>query len=134
RGVDDDHPLAEVISKDASDLPEHRRLAHARSAKEQRAASRLDDIANDRDRPVNGAADAAGQANDAAFSVTNARDAMKRALDSGAIVRAELADSTEDILDVGGAHLLWREDDLASGEPGLRRATEVENDLKQTFF
>ena len=100
RGVDDHHPLAQVVGQHARRLAQQRRLADARAAHHQDAAARLDDVANDRDRAEHGAADAAGDADDAALAIADGRDAVQRALDARAVVVAERADALDDILDV----------------------------------
>ena len=64
------------------------------------ALARLDQVADDLDRAEDGAADAAGQADDLAAAVADGRDAVQRALDAGAVVVAERADVIDDVLDV----------------------------------
>ena len=83
------------------------------------------------DRAEDGAADAAGEADDPAAAVADARDAVQRALDAGAVVFAELADARDDVLDVALGDLALAEHDLPAGEAGLRQAAEVHDDLQQ---
>ena len=88
--VDDDDALAQVVGQHARRLAQHRRLADARPAEQQNALPDLDEVADDRDRAEHGAADAAGQADDAPGAVANRRDAVQRPLDAGAVVVAEM--------------------------------------------
>ena len=64
RGVDDDDALAQIVGQHARRLAQHRRLADAGPPQQQDALARLDDVANDVDRAEDGAADAAGEADD----------------------------------------------------------------------
>src|SRR5437867_224236 len=102
RGVDDDDALREVIGEDARDFAQHRRLADAGPTEKQDAPPRLDDVADDLDGPVDGAADAEGEPDDFARAVPQRADAMQRSLDAGAIVAAELPDVRDDIREVLG--------------------------------
>src|SRR5205085_7402639 len=92
RGVDDHHPFAQVIGQHAGGLAQQSRLSNAWAAHHQDAAPRLDNVANDGDGAEYGAADAAGDADNAPLTVANGGDAMQRALDASAIVVAEGAD------------------------------------------
>src|SRR5581483_2847564 len=84
RRVDDDDALVHVVGQHARDLAQHGRLADARPAEEQRAAPGLDQVLDYLDRAEDGAADAAGETDDAPAAVADARDAVQRALDAGA--------------------------------------------------
>ena len=88
RRVDDDDALVHFVREEAGDLAQHRRLADAGPAEEQDALPFAHKVFDDADGAENGAADAAGQADDAPFAVTDARDAVQRALDAGAVVRS----------------------------------------------
>ena len=131
RGVDDDHALVHLVGEHARDLAQHRRLADAGAAEQQHALPALHDVLDRRDRAEDGAADAAGEADDAPAAVADAGDAVQRALDAGAVVLAELADARDDVVDVALRDLALAEHDLAAGEAGLRQAAEVHDDLEQ---
>jgi hypothetical protein len=92
RGIDDDDALREVVREDARDLAQHRRLPDSGTAEQQDAAPRLDDVADDLDRPVDGATNAEREPNDLPRAVPQRADAVERSLDAGAIVAAELPD------------------------------------------
>ena len=56
---------------------------------------------------------------------------MQGSLDPRAIVVAELADVVGHVLEVGRRYGMVREEHLATGNPRLRLATQVEHDLEQ---
>ena len=91
----------------------------------------LDDVADDVDRAEDGAADAAGEADDLARAVADGRDAVQRALDPGAVVVAERADALDDVLDVPLGHLAVEEATSPVGEARLRPPAEVHHHLEQ---
>ena len=135
-GVDDHHPLAQIVGQHPRGLPQHGRLADARSPEDQHALPRLDEVGDDRDRAVHGATDSTGEADDLPRSVANGGDTVERPFDAGAIVVAEVADAlgrmgkivTRDVGD-GEHHLLVLEarhrlppeihDDLDQAAPGM---------------
>ena len=131
RGVDDDHALVHVVGQHARHLAQHRRLADAGTAEQEHALVRLDDLFDRGDRAEDGAADAAGEADDAPAAVADAGDAVQRALDAGAVVFAELADARDHVIDVALGYLALAEHDLAVGEARLRQPAEVHDDLQQ---
>ena len=92
-GVDDHHPLA--VRQHPRRLAQQGGLAHAWLAQQQDALARLDDVLQDVDHPVDGAADPHRQADDAALAVADAGDAVQGALDAGPVVAGELADALD---------------------------------------
>src|SRR5450756_2613041 len=99
RGVDDNHALVEIVRHKARDLPQHRRLADARPAEEKHALLGAHKVLDDADRPEAGAANAAGQPDDAALAVADAGDAVELTLGAGAVVARKLADAGEHVFD-----------------------------------
>ena len=129
-GVDDHDALVQVVGQDARRLAQHGRLADARPAHDQHRLARLDEVLDDLDRAEDGAADAAGQADDLAVAVADGGDAVERPLDAGAVVVAERADVVDDVLDVLFGDLALEQLGLAAAaEARLRRAAEVHHDL-----
>src|SRR6185436_18540559 len=98
--VDDDDALLEVVGEHARGLAEQRGLADTGTAEEEDRSPAFDDVADDLDGTDHSAADATGEADDVALSVTQRRDAVQRALDAGAVVLAEAADARRDVLQV----------------------------------
>jgi hypothetical protein len=97
RRIDDNHSLVQFVCEEARDLPQHRRLAHAGPPEEKDALPGAHQVLDDADRAKHGAADTAGETDDLALPIADARDAMQRALDAGAVVRVELADARDDV-------------------------------------
>src|SRR5437762_3380203 len=120
RRVHDHDALAELVREDARDFSEQGRLAHARPAEQKDALPRLDHVADDLHRPVDRATDAEREPNDLARAIPQRADAVERPLDAGTVVAAELADVTDDVGKVLGAHLVVGEGLLAAGEACLR--------------
>ena len=98
--VDDDDAFAGVIGKDASDFAEHGGLADAGATEEEDALAAGNEVFDDADGAVDGAAHAAGEADDLAAAVADAGDAMERPFDAGAVVVSEGADVGDDVLEV----------------------------------
>ena len=120
RRVHDHDALAELVREDARDFSEQGRLAHARPAEQKDALPRLDHVADDLHRPVDRATDAQREPNDLARAIPQRADPVERPLDAGTVVAAELADVTDDVGKVLGAHLVVGEGLLAAGEACLR--------------
>src|SRR5581483_8620327 len=97
----------------------------ARLAEQQRAPARLHQILDHRDRAVDGAADAADEADRPPGAVADDGDAVQGALDAGAVVAADGADARQHILDLVMADARAAERDLAAGEARLRFAAEI---------
>jgi hypothetical protein len=131
RGIDDHDAFAQIVGEDAGGLAQQRGLAHTGPPHHQNAATRLDDVSNDGDGPEDGAPDATGDADDAAFAVANGGDAMQGALDAGAVVVTEGTDPLDDEVDIVLADGAGREQYFAPGEASLRLAPEVHHDLEQ---
>ena len=64
-----------------------------------------DNVLHDLDRAIDGAADAARQANHLAAPVADAGDAVQRAGDAGAVVVVEIANAIDDLVDLDMADL-----------------------------
>mmetsp|Transcript_2519 Transcript_2519/g.5651 ORF Transcript_2519/g.5651 Transcript_2519/m.5651 type:complete len:500 (+) Transcript_2519:372-1871(+) len=89
--VDDHHALAQLVRQHPGHLADHRGLAHARPAQEQDGLRGPQQVRHHVDVARHGAPHAARQPHDLAPAVADARDAVQRALDAGAVVAAELA-------------------------------------------
>ena len=131
-GIDHHDPLVKVVRENARDFAQHRRLADAGASEQQNAFARLDQIANDRDRAVHGAPDAAGETDDIAGSIADRGNAVQRALDTGAIVVAERADPVGDVNEILSRDIDIREQDLLVRVPGFGNPAQIEHDLDQT--
>ena len=68
-GIDDDDPF--FFAEDARGFAQQGCLADAGPAQQQKAAAAHDDIVNDVDDTVDGAADATGEADDDAFAIAD---------------------------------------------------------------
>jgi hypothetical protein len=71
RRVNDDHTLAKVIGKHTGHFPEHGRFANTRSAQQQDALARLDQVLDQAHAAKHGAAHAARQADGFAGTVSD---------------------------------------------------------------
>ena len=75
--IDDDHPL--LLGQYAGHLAQHRCLAHARPTEDEDAVPFGDDVFQNLNGAIDGAADAARQTDDLAAPIANAGDAVQRA-------------------------------------------------------
>ncbi len=91
----------------------------------------LDDILQDVDHPVDGAADPHGQADDAALAVADAGDAVQGALDAGPVVAGEQADALDHEIQVLLADLALAQGCLAVGKAGLRHTPQIHHHFEQ---
>ena len=123
--------LLQIVGQHARHLAQHRRLADARAAEQQDAFAGLDQVADDRDRAVDGAADAAGQADDRAGAIADRGDAMQRALDAGAVVVAKHADPVNDMLDTVTGHFTLVKDSSRVLKSRLRTTPKIHDDFDQ---
>ena len=130
-GIDDDHAFAHLIGQHAGAFPQHRRFADARSSEQQDALTGFDQIFDDRDCAEDGTADAASEPDDISGTISDGRDAMKRALDSGPVIVAELADPFGHPREVIAGHIRFGDFDLAVVETRFRRSPEIHHDLDQ---
>ena len=133
RRIDDHHALREVVREYSRDLAEHRRLAYAGSTEKQDASPRLDDVADDLDGAVDGAADAERQTDDLPRAIPQRADAMQSALDARAVVAAELPDVRDDIREILGGHFALRQHLFTAHEARFRETTEIHHDLEETL-
>jgi hypothetical protein len=130
-GVNDHHPLAEVVGQHACRFAQQRRLTNSRTAHHQDAATGFDDVADDGHGAEDGPPDAAGDADDAPLAIANRGDAVQRAFDARAIVVAEGANALDDIVDVFLANGVRREQHFAPGHPRLGFATQVHDHFEE---
>ncbi len=133
RRVDDHDALRQVIGEDARDLAQHRRLANTGSSEKKDAPARLDDVPDDLDRPVDGAADPERDANDLPRAIPQRADAVEGPLDTRAVVATELPDVRDDIREILGGHLALRQQVLTAHEARFRETTEIHHDLEETL-
>ena len=131
RGVDDHDSLAQLVGEQPRALAQHRGLADPRTAEQENALPAHDDVADDLASPGDRAPNPHGQADDPAGPVANRRNAMQRALDSGAVVVAELADVVGHVIEVGRRDRMVRQQHLATGDAGFGLAAQVEHDLQK---
>src|SRR5581483_10158061 len=103
----------------------------ARLTHQQDAFARLDHVADDVDGAVDGAAHAAGEADDFAYAVAYGRDAVQRALDAGAVVAREATDAALDVLQVFAGDDRVVEVEGFAGVARFGLATEVEDDFDE---
>ena len=127
--IDDDDPL--LVAEHARGLAQQRRLADAGPPQQQQTAAAHDDVLDDVDHAVDRTADAAGQADHRALAIADGGDAVQGALDAGAVVRAEIADVADHLLQVVTRRLVRAERELRVGEARLGQAAEVHHDLDQ---
>src|ERR1700716_1041228 len=132
-GIDDHDTFREIVSENTRDLTQHRRLADTGSTEKQDAPPGLDDVADDLDGPVDGAADAESQAHDLAGAVPQRADAVQRSLDTGTVVAAELTDVRDHVREVFGGDLAVRQHLFTAHEARFREATEIHHDLEEAL-
>ena len=87
----------------------------------------------DIDHAVDRAPDAAGQADDAALAVADARDAVQGPFDAGSVVAGELADAISDVSQVIGGDFVLAQDQSRDPQTGLRQPAQVHDDFKQVI-
>ena len=102
--VHNDDALLELVGQNAGDFAQLGRLAASGPAQHQNGLAGLDNVSDNINRAVDGPADAAGQADDAALPVPNGGDPVQGALDAGPVVFAEHADAGGHIVNVLGGH------------------------------
>ena len=132
RRIDDDDALA-IFGENARALAQHRRLADARAAQQANRFAAAQDVEQDVDRAVNGAADAAGEPDDLSGAIANRADPMQRLLDAGAIVRAERRNARADVSDVFVRYRRVGEIREVVLEARLGRTPEIEHDFDDVF-
>ena len=130
-GIDDDHPFLGFLRQDPGHLPQHGGFAHAGAAQEQDILSGERQVFDDLDRPEDCPAHPAGDAYDLSFPVADGRYPVESALDSGAVVVAEIADPFNHVRQVLGGNRTIVQVSVARHEPGLGQAPQVQYDLQQ---
>ena len=128
-GIDHDHAV--LFSQDTRCLAQKRGLAHARLAQEQDALSGLEEIPDDVDRSVHRPSHAQGQADDVPAAVANAGNSMQRTLDPSPIVGGELAELSDDVVDLSLSYFALAKDNFSIQEPGFGHPAQIQDDLEQ---
>jgi hypothetical protein len=123
--VDDNHTAMKIVREHA----QHGRLTDSWPAQQQEAFARLDQIANDGNRSVDRAADAAREADNLAAPVPNRGDSMQRAFDACAVVVAKLTDSRGDVLDLLPGDIGFADVEFSVLEAGFGTSAEIHDDL-----
>jgi uncharacterized membrane protein (DUF4010 family) len=131
RGIDHDDTFLQIVCQHACDLAQLGGLANARPAQQQEAVSRLDQIADQVNRPRHGAAHAQGQADDIAAAVANGGDPVQGPFDSGAIVGTKVSGPFDDVVQLFPCHGLPGEIQGLVGESRLGCATQIHDDLQE---
>src|SRR5690606_23152670 len=90
-GIDDHHPLAELVRQHPGDLPQAGRLADPGRAEQQQALAAFDLVADLVDGAEHRPADAQRQPDDLALAVADRRDAVQGAPDARPAVAADIA-------------------------------------------
>ena len=132
-GVDDHHPLAELVGEDARDLADHGGLADARPAEEQDGLVARQHVLNHLHVARHRSANPAGEPHDLAPPVPDGGYTVQSTLDPRPVVPAELPDGrlrrVEIRLrdDLVAEKFVWK----VAGEPRLGPAAEVEDDLEE---
>ncbi len=129
RRVHDDHALAEVVGEHPCGLAQHRRLADARPAHDQRRLPGLHEVRDDVDRPVDRAPDPAGQSDDLAAPIADRRDPVEGPLDPRPVVVPERPDVVHHVCDVRLTDLAFQEHHLRVRKARLRATAQVQDDL-----
>jgi hypothetical protein len=132
-GVNDDDPLFEVVSQHTRNYTKHRRLADARSAEQQNALTRFDEITDNADRPVDCSADPARQANDIAGAVADGGDAVQGPFDAGPIVVTETSDTERNLRQILACDFVLGQPLRANLEAGFRATAQIKDELDQTW-
>ena len=125
--------LVSSVESNARAFAQQRRLAHARRPSSSRLFAGFNDVAQDVDRAEDGAADAAGQANDAVPPVADRGDAVQRAFDAGAIVLRKGADTMDHVIEVFSRDRWIRSDRSPGSGNGLPAAVRDPSRLRQDF-
>ncbi len=132
RGIDDHHALAEIVGQHAGDFAQQGRLADTRLAEQQHTLAFFDQILDDIDRAKDSSTDAAGYADHRARSITHRRDTVQRALDTGAVIFAEVADARRRYSPGLRARPPYpKERSLPAAKARLGQSSQVHDDLDQ---
>ena len=118
--IDDDDALVVVVRQNPGDFAKHCCFADARPTYQQNALTRLDQIVDQPDAAKHGAANPASQANRFAGAITNDRDAVECAFDTGSVVITGMSDVIDYMGDLRLADLFISEPDISVREPGFR--------------
>ena len=132
-GVHNDDALFELVGQHPRHFAQLGGLAASGLAQHQDGLAGLDHVPDNINGPVNGPPDAASQADDAALTIADGRDAVQSTLDAGPIVLAERADARGHEVNVlgGDRRVFAQPHGTAVGEARLSRAPEVHDDLDE---
>ena len=89
-------------------------------------------VAQDLNRPKDGTAHATRETHHAIGAIPNCRDAVQRALNTGAIISAKVADARDHPREILFCHFTLQQRHIAGGESRLRAATEIHDDFKES--
>ena len=73
------------------------------------------------------------QTNNTVSTISNGRDAVKRAFDAGAIILREGTDSVDDVVEVFAGNRRLAQIDRPAGETAFRLAAEIHDDFDEVF-
>ena len=130
RGVHYDHAPPR-FREHPRDFAQHGRFSHAWAAQQEDAATRMHEIIDHLHRPIDGPSHSHRQPHYVAVAVADTRDAMQRAVDSGAVVVAELAQLRNHCVQHRLLDRCLAQLDLIVDVARPRRAAQVEHDLQQ---
>jgi hypothetical protein len=129
--VHDHHTLG--FGDDARRFAQQGGLAHARPAEDEHRFARFDNVLNDIDGAIDGAANAQGQTDDGRTPVADGRDPVQRPLDAGAIICIELTRAFVDIIDLGARHFSFAQTDLMIYKTRGGDSPQIKDDLEQVL-
>jgi hypothetical protein len=134
RGVDNHDAPTVLIGQEASRLTQQGGLPDSWPTQEQYALPLGHKVTDDIKRSADGAADAAGQADDLAPTVAHSGDAVQRARNTGTIIVAERAKLRCDSSEIRGGDLHYAEVTLLFHEASRREAPEIQHHLNQDIL
>ncbi len=129
RGIDDNHPFG--FGQDPGGFAQQGGFAHARTAQDQDAFPAFDDVLDDVNRPVDGAAHAQGQPHDLPAPVANGRDAMQGPFDARAVIGVKIADPFHDMIQFFAGDLFLAQDGLFFNIARRGNPPQIQDDLEQ---
>jgi hypothetical protein len=106
-------------------------FSQRRSAEQQHTLPGLNQITHDRDCAENRPADATCETDNLARSVTDGGDAVKRTLDTGAVIATERADALSDEREIRAINLAIRERKLTTLKTSFGHPAEIHDDLHE---
>jgi hypothetical protein len=131
RGIDDDDALIRVIGEHARNFAQHGRLADAGPAEEQNALPPKHQVFDDTDGAIDRTADAAREPHDFPAAVADARDAVERAFDPGAVIVTEIPDALDNVFEVLIGDFAAAEHDFTPGIARFGEAPKVHHNFEE---